>query len=441
MTDFFHKQQEICQSLAEQITELESLGQLEGLTAEFQAMAEDNLLQQSSELTKQSSWWGSRLKARLPLIGIRGEDRDIVIKMLDNCVGIEEGLRNVENIITSSDINSISKGFFAAKRLGQGSVSSLISNFSSLLDSHNLFLKLQYAPTDVSEDLPNIMSPESPELPSETVLEEEEEVPDTEKLEELGFQPLDWDKISLIKLDKSSADLVLKKLFEAGKIDRNILETKKKLNYVFDIISHRKDESYSPELVAKWNELNQTYDALFSLARSILNVPEAERFLQLALPAVEFDMEEKQKYNLPDLLVEKKAHNALTRYLKRKWLEHKPRFLKDEDIDSIKIRAVDNIILGLKELDLLMNSLEKPTDSFPVDIVNQVLKLAKILSKAFIDLIGLAKQFNSYYRSKSKLERKDLSVLEIPRTEFSDMARLVHGLDILSQKTLHRINS
>jgi hypothetical protein len=371
----------------------------------------------------EASWWGSRLKARLPGLGLRGPDRKLLLRMLDNSANLEQRLMDIENLLSSSDFNSVYKAFYAGRKLGEGSYESLIDNFKDLIQTNHQ-LKLAPKPPAETVDEPEIVIEEeeenSPSPVTEEIIEDQEE---TQRI------PFDWEVVEALNKDCVYAQLVLSFLKKRNIISEEDLKLRDKLNLRFNIIKYRKDANIPDQALEDWQVFFNTYNYLLDLAKRVVSVPSAISFKELAPIIV------KLQDNTDSVKV---AHNPVSRFLKRKWLEHKPSIFKDEDIDSRKITCIDNILEALKTIDVLMNTLQTQ-DVLPEHLYNSLAEFSVDLSQVYEDLIKLADLHNAVLRTSLKnrdKKSKDLTVTIIPRIDITEMKKLVQLMQSVGSKRL-----
>jgi hypothetical protein len=212
-------------------------------------------------------------------------------------------------------------------------------------------------------------------------------------------------------------------LIKQNKLPVENVKLVKKLNLINKIIKNRGEENLSPETLNAWEEVYPIYLQLLSEAKDALESPASSNFLEL-IPLT----------NSPDDM-SKTAHNALTRYLKRKWLKHKPNFLKDEDVDSRKISCIDNILEALKSVDLLMNVMEIQGVQ-PNYVFENFSKLSIDLSQVFEDLAILADLHNSMFDITSKSDKKNYTLAPIRKTDIAEMKKFAIEMRTFGDKSL-----
>lgn len=363
-------------------------------------------------LVTEASWWGSRLWAKT--FGLRGSDREELSRILDAVVDLRKQLYETENAISSSDPNGIADAFYVAIKFGLGSYNSIVRNLDKILTRHNK--KLESAPeksTDVS--VPTTLS--GPNDNTTNVTNDN--------------VTIDWEAIDLIRKDSEAMMAVLNLLVKSKLLDNSqILPLVQKMA-VFKIMSHKKNwPSYPPnkikEVVRYYNDTVDSYQLLKGMAQSALQT-QAPTFKDMILSA---------KNTIDDGNVEdgaiKTAHNALTRYLKRKWLERP--FFRNESMDSAKTLAIESILQAVKTLSSFLDMIEKGTSID--DLFVGVQNISEQMAKVYEGLLILADLHNNEYEHNLQRKDKTSPLHHIKNSQIQHLRRWISNMRLLNNQII-----
>lgn len=285
-----------------------------------------NIQQTDDGLVVEASWWGSRMWAKY--FGLKGDDAINLSRILDASSDLKRQLFDLENVISSSNINATPDGFYLATRFVLGSYNSIAQNFAQIIARESAKPK----------NLPSA-NLSSPEVPLETPLNSSSDI--------------DFDLNTKILREEQAIFIVMNSLIHSKK-----LQTSEVKPLIDDILAF-KINSYKK----KWDDLSD--DVKKEVHNDFVKTVDAYNKMKMMAESALSIVSGSFKDMVP--IVKKFApivkhesivlgHNSVTRYLKRKWLE-RPVF-RNENIDSAKILTIEEIISCVKDLTKMMDFIE-----------------------------------------------------------------------------------
>ncbi len=367
-----------------------------------------------SDNIKMASWWGSRWWASH--FGIKGAERPLIRNMLRSAVSFHDKLLDIENHLSSSDPNAIPRALYVTSSFGIGPYKNIMESFKQLREMHGRDLAdpEKYKPEDlkdkeISTDR-SIIPEESSRLNSVQVLNYLVEIQkDLPNLQSVVNYYLSQDDIS--------------------DSDKNII---KKLK---DMVNKGADISI---YIDKFRQgLSPSEDELNDAEKIIIGY---RKLLEMVSKFMNFDALNFETYakKIQELPIETIAHNPLSRFLKRKWLEYKPDVIRsDVDLDMRKQTTIEHIadtIMAIKEF---MNVLVKNQG---IDDIFKSLKIfSKKLSIVVEDIITLAEYHTSMFRNENRNKRRGVILHPIIEREINKLRKANVGIKEMSDKILiHR---
>lgn len=366
------------------------------------------------ELYKTASWWGSRWWASN--FGIKGAERPLIKSMLRSAVSFHDKLLDVENYLSSSDPNAIPRALYITSSFGIGPYKNIMESFKQMREIHGR----------------DLADPEKPKKPS----------PEDQKSEQIEEKNISTDQ----KLDRIQ-------------ILNYLVEIQKDLPNLQSVANHYLDqESISgPEkaIVKKLkNAVNKGSDISIYIDKLRQGLPLAEdeeadaekiimgyrKLLEIISRFMGFDSLSFENYakKIQSLPIEAVAHNSLSRFIKRKWLEHKPDVIRsDVDLDMRKQITIEHIADTIIAIEEFMNVLEK---NLGIDEIFKSLKnFSKKLGVVVEDIITLAEYHSSMFRDENRNKRKGVILHPIIEREINKLRKANIGIKEMSDKILiHR---
>lgn len=311
-------------------------------------------------LVSEASWWGSRMWAKA--FRLKGENAKNLSRILDASSDLKRQLFDLENVISSSNINAVPDSFYLATRFVLGSYNSIAQNFSQIL-AREVTIKPKKLPSEI---------PSSPDVSLETPLNSSFDI--------------DFDLNTKILREEQAIFIVMNSLVHAGKLQASEIKPLIDDILAFKINSYKKKwNDVSDELkIEVYNDFIKTveaYNKMKMMAESVLSVVSAS-FKDMVPIVKKFAPIVKHE----NLVL---AHNSVSRYLKRKWLE-RPIF-RNENIDSAKVLTIEEIISCVKYLTKMMDLIESKNSSPEEE--------TKLFESVMIALKNFAQKMNSMAES------------------------------------------
>lgn len=369
-------------------------------------------------MISEASWAGSRFWASL--FGIKGKGKEHIIQMLNSTNQIHKSLENLENVLTSSDHNSISTSINEAGALGLSSVKSLLSSFKKLeyirrkeeeKNESNTITKPEQtiapviAPAEQKTDLKEVVKglPEE-ERNNYTDIESSNNYYDIydELLEDIKFSKLVINlAIGFVKdktYDISEKDKYLRILNDGLKFKSYIFKLDKLVNAAKENIE---DESIVDTAVQSIKKFITLYLAVAECCSNILNIKLTDQVNVYSKFRILSDESKKQSKTA-----------SVKSYLKTKWMKFVNNIVSDK-IEGVKLQCLDSIVTTLDKANILMNSLESPGASTIV-IKNNIISLLRSLIYFNVLLITLAKLHNTEREQEIiNKKKKNVTLYEI----------------------------
>lgn len=363
---------------------------------------------------KTASWPGSRFWASY--FGVKNPDRPIIKNMLRTAVSFREKLEDMENYLSSSDPNSIPRALYITTQFGIGPYKNLLENFDKLRMIHGRDLVTPEPPKKEDEAKKQIDGPIiEDEVPPEqlnrvhtmnNLMEIQKDIPNLQSVVNyyIGQPEVSLQQKTTLKALKGAANKGAEISIYINKLKQGLpLAELENQDAEKIILAYRKLLSTISQITG--------YDSLNfgDYAKKIQEQP-----------------------------IEVVANNALSRFLKRKWLQHKPDFIRaDVDIDMRKEFTIERIHKIIKSLENFMNTLEKNES---IDAVFSDLKeISKDLADMVEDIITLAEAHTSMYRDENRSKRKGLVLQSVIEREINKLRSTNEGIRQMSRKILiHR---
>lgn len=368
---------------------------------------------------KEAAWWGSKWWASN--FGIKGPDRPLIASILRSCDSLHNKLLDVENHLTSSDPNGIPKALYITSSFGIGPYKNILEVFKKMRELHGRVLSDPPTADDIKAEMVKPSIEQAKNIPAEKI----KDTFNTQKeklvaiLQDLGNLQSVVNEYLARSDNSTSYTSKIKKLKSIVNRSGDISDyiTKLSQSVTTDGVEHtllsEKEFIDVVNIISAYKELLEFFSSVFK--------EKSDTFESYA----------KKIQSLPEV----KAHNPLSRFIKRKWLEHKPDFIRsDVDLDMRKNIAVEHIsdtILSLKEMmDILIQS---PG----IDEVFRCLKkLSKTLSIVIEDIIVLAEYHTTMFRNENRNNRKGVILHPIIEREINKLRKTNIGIKEMSDKIL-----
>jgi hypothetical protein len=350
--------------------------------------------------------------------GIKGEDRVIIKSMLRSAVSFRNKLLELENYLSSSDPNSIPRSLYIASSFGIGPYKNILQSFDKLKSLHGR------------------------ELVNKQNLEKEKAKLD-EKVKENANNSLPVDTKTTNSIQ------MMNNLVEIYKDIHNLQSVINYLDNQDNVTSEQKTILKSLKGAAnKGSEISIYLNKLKEgLQLSENEINDAEKIILayrkllvmvagiLGVDALNFSSFAKNIQNQP---IEAKAHNPISRFLKRKWLESKPDFIRDDvDIDMRKQITIDHISEVINSLENFMNVLE--INATIDSIFKSLQEFSNLLSIVIEDIITLAEYHSSMFRNENRNKRTGVILHPIIEREINKLRNANIGIkEMSSQILIHR---
>lgn len=372
-------------------------------------------------MISEASWAGSRFWASL--FGIKGKGKEHIIQMLNSTNEIHKSLQNLENVLTSSDPNSISTSINEAGALGLSSVKSLLSSFKKLeylrnkeeeKNESNIKIKPEQIVTPV-----NVPAEQKADIKEEVVqvLPEETQSNYTaiesfsnhyydiykELLEDLKFSKviINIAIVSIKDKDIPEKDTCLKLLNDGLGFKNMIFKLTKLVNTAKENIE---DESIVDTAVQSIKNFITLYFAVAECCANILNIKFTDQVNVYSKFRTLSDEFKKNKLS--------KKEASVKSYLKTKWMKFVNNIISDK-IEGVKLQCLDSIVTTLDKTNILMNSLETPGSSIAA-IKNNIISLLRSFVYLNILFITLAKLHNTEREQEIiNKKKKNVTLYEI----------------------------
>jgi hypothetical protein len=408
---------------------------------------------QIDELTKYSSWWGSRVWTYVknytsPKYWLFGEE-DIKDRMniLSISVRVTQHFENIENHLVSKDEDSIAlavheflkyteifnklllpkvKGMVArhAKNAITESDTAIVENQPTEIgvqQSEQISEPLENKQTDIIEseiqptDLSGKISDYEPKNQIDIETKQQSNV-------EVDFDiDVDIDKVIEIQKDLLDASEVIRVMSLFGTDQTIILKSKsllKKIKSLADSVKiiyrtgkHLKNENDLKLLKQSYSQLLNTYSELNNLCSDAFGFPQGVYSFATLSNKVQDKLKTKAEL-ITDAYIYKLAHNYLSRWFNRQRLKVFP-----SSTEQLKLQAVNKVLILIDNADKFQDVLEDKESS--VFLLTEKLKDIALNSASFVnDLHGLALIYNSQYeedRLETKITRKQINENSISR--------------------------
>lgn len=360
---------------------------------------------------KTASWWGSRWWASH--FGIKGAERPLIRSMLRSAVSFHDKLLDVENYLSSSDPNAIPRALYVTSSFGIGPYKNIMESFKQLREIHGRDLAdpEKHKPEDkkISTDQPSIPVKDDSRLNLIQILNYLVEIQkDLPNLQSVVNYYLDQENIS------GPEKLIIKKLKDAVNKGSDI-----------SIYIDKLRQGLSPSE----NELDDAEKIIMGY-RKLLGI--ISKFMNF--DALNFEAYAKKIQELPEVI----AHNPLSRFLKRKWLEYKPDIIRsDVDLDMRKQTCIEHIADTIRAIEEFMDVLVKNQG------IDEIFKSLKVFSKKLSivveDIITLAEYHTSMFRNENRNKRRGVVLHPIIEREINKLRKANVGIKEMSDKILiHR---
>lgn len=306
--------------------------------------------------------------------------------MIRSAKSLKEKLLDVENYLSSSDVNSVPQAMHLISSIGIGSYKNIVQGFETLSKISKRTIadqpeKIEEENTDsVPELKPSTLENISVKNPVEESLTENDNFV---KLSNILKDILHLQSVVNYLTKKSSGDNKEKLLYLKGTVNRSSDISKYLVKIKNGIVLTDEENSDISGII-------EAYETLLFVVSSILNIKES------TFGAISGTISKKIKES-PELLAQ--AHNPVSRFLKRKWLEYKPDFIRsDVDLDIIKEKTINHISDSIKEIDSFMDILRDKIDVDSIFVGLQHLSVA--LGVVLEDTITLAEYHNRTFRQE-----------------------------------------
>lgn len=366
------------------------------------------------EAIKIASWAGSRWWASN--VGIKGADRPIIKNMLRAAVSFREKLEDVENYLSSSDPNSIPRALYITSSFGIGPYKNILQSFKQMREGHGRDLA----------DPPPVVKPKE-ESPKELIKEEPKI-----KLQSDIMDPIQMINY-LVEIQKDLPNLqsVVNHYLsfpndQITEIQKSTLKSLKNATNKGSSISIYLDKLKQGLPLAK--DENEEIEKIILSYRKLLEVISR---------IIGFDSLNFAEYakKIQNKALQTQAHNTLSRFLKRKWLEYKPDFIRsDVDLDMRKQITIEHIHETIRLIEEFMDILVKDSK---IDEIFQILKKFSVaLAEVVEDIITLAEYHSSMFRDENRSKRKGVVLQPIIEREINKLRKANVGIKEMSSKIL-----
>lgn len=370
-------------------------------------------------LTTEASWWGSRYWAKS--FGLTGESKKEMSRILDATSDLRKFLLDLENTVSSSDPNAIPDAFHTAVTLGLSSYNAIVKNLDIITQKSNL--KISDTPAPEIKDTP------SKQNESEVVSMEPAVVP-TMTAEELASIQIDWDLVNAINKDFAALTFVLNVLRQTKTLNESQIKPLMDNLFIHKVWENERKWNKLPpsrkqEVVFLYKQTVDNYELLRGMAQSALQTP-VTSFREMQLLAKEL---------LDQTKATKNAHNSLTRFLKRKWLE-RPIF-RDVVYGNNKVLFVQEIEDLVKFLDIKLDKIESGMSVD--DLFSFIQVLSTKLSHIYESILILAQIHNNEYDqaiSHGDQGRKSTVLRPIRHTMINQVKQRMNVMQSLENKRL-----
>lgn len=377
-----------------------------------------------SKLISTASWWGTQFWARYGLRNLSKEERLLRLSLLEAARILKYRLRKCENDFSHPDEM---KAFVAANDLliwGKVYNRIFLENFAKIMEI-------------------NTVKPI--ELIDETG-KKEKKIPDSEKNLFENFKTFknlfdnysQMDQVSLYVKDSGNLtaeeqkryEKAEERLHEAVILANGILDKSKKEQFILNEesnlelinkIKKHHDGILRALIIASKGEFGEP-DTLIELAQK-MGIQEwaSEKTEKEKKELAKKEKEIKEARRKEAELLEKVAHNVITRWVRRKLLS-----LNKDIVKQLRLKIVENIKSATDMLDDIMNIL-KDSKKSTSDIINTTQTFNKLLLNIYSDL---SEYISVYYRQQDKqyLKEKGEPIVSRPdRNEFDKDIKKIMG--------------
>lgn len=374
-------------------------------------------------LAAEASWWGSRFMAKMPIVGLTGKDAKYLKVMINEAVTMEDQLKEMENALTSSSINSIADAWLPLSYMVSGSLDVFANSWRRLVRSHGKVL----AAPDNPKYLPAPVGPQQPlpQPPSADPVSQTSQDPVAEQSAEVEPPPeFTEDVVNVYRADSINMKEVYRFLERENLAPKtsDMRKYKKIVENIAVISLLLRNPNRTPEaeqeIKSSISSYLTAYQILLDVAKMALNNQGAQRFSDL-LP---FIKKPEVKSSIKEELV-KEAANPFSRMMKRWWLNNKPHLLQDKRFHGKKVETVQAIFQSIADLDKVMDALE--TKGNNIDDISKVMSdLSKSLVLVFESMLQLVDIHNTMFVEESFNAKRP--------------NRLIHRIPELSKRKLEK---
>lgn len=368
------------------------------LTAE-----EEYLLRLSDEITnvgleKISSWWGSRLKAKLKFFKLNPELRKLRWKVLVSSVDTDKQLLDFESSLLSEDLNDLGSSF---TRLNSFLVSFRGTLLSDVVNLVNYYQQLESQKKIIDQEASHIdgenpkVNPETTEpTKSETKVEQDTVSEEKDKLQRFHEIFSDLENLSFVILHIASTKLDAEKKKKITDLNDQF---RKNINEIHAALSK---DTNPTQLLEQIDDLINKYDMLLGVASNFYGLKSSFAEIAASIPPEELN----------------KQANTISRWLNKLKLSVLP-----DSFALLKLEIANQCQKLRKDLDSLMNLVEDSNFN-----ISNVIKKIEIMT-GYIEIIinkmiALYKKYILDLKIKSKDNKVPL-LRVVQRDEIADLEK------------------
>ena len=354
-------------------------------------------------LIVQSSWAGNRWLAKQKAPKDIKKPLSIII---DSSLSLKDKLIDMENYLTSSDLNGIPKAFSIALTFGVGPYKNIIQSFSKLAELNGKELK----------DPPK--------------KKKDEEI----ETEEPATALSDEKYLKLINLRKDMTNM--QPVFAYIKANKELTKQQKteiqntKNQFPLNFINAYLKKMKSGEKLSDPENLN--LDTIFGAYDKMLLIASSLSFEGNSFADILNKIQQQPLKTESSHIV----HDPVSRFFKRKILEYRPDFTRfDVDLDITKKAAVDLISSLLDEIENFLDLLIK--EKLDVDeIYKQLRTVSDNLVLVLKEMISLAEHYITFYREEHREFKSKTKLYPIRREETNNLRETAKNVEKMSERTL-----